>query len=825
MLLSACIIARDEEHSLPRCLASVTGLVDEVVVYDTGSVDATAAVAEAAGARVVRGSWPGGFAEARNAAAAHCRGDWVLSVDADEEAAPVLDPASLRAQLPAVPEDVDALQVSIDNVGASGPGSVYSHVAERLFRRERCRWRGRLHEQLVAVEGAGLAASRYLSGLRLRHHGYVPDPDVARAKADRNLQLARAEVEDPSFDDRGIALVWLGRALWAAGRLDEALPALLDGSRVTTNATARRQGLAGAARVALALGRTEVAADAVAALRSASATPVAADVLQAGVHLAEERWGAALDLLDTVTATVRDDDGYEHSPRSTVQWRAAALLGAGRPGEAADTLLGPLQDEGVLVADLDLLVTALDQAGRPLDEVVAAAPAEAVATLAAGATRLRADRSHELLEALWHRWGNEEVRRQGSPGLAVLAGAALGARLLPAEQSTVWSARLRSAGLAELCPLAALARDGTAPPLRRLQAALAAGRVGDGETVAMAAQLAALLPPGMLDGLAVPPDILASAEALRVAGTPALRVPVVSVDGRPGGPDEPRVSPVVSLVLVTTGEAARVLGCLQALAATLPDDLTFEVVVVLAGADATTRRLVGDLGGDVVVVDGALAVGRSRARNLGLAASAGDVVCFVDPAARTEPGWLPPLVADLAADPNLGCVGAAWRTAAGDLVAGGAIGVEEAAGPAAGLARRPWSGSGRPEPDVTWQQVDEVGAGERAAAAVLPVDVVPGHVLAVRRSAIERVGAFDEGYWNGGEVADLCTRLAADGWTVACDPASVAGDDTGTHPATTLWAEQDPARVPLVVAAGPRWQWCDNRERFTRRWLVSSLVP
>ena len=61
MLLSACIIAKDESASLARCLASLAGLVDEVVVYDTGSADDTVAVAvavaaaEAAGARVVQG--------------------------------------------------------------------------------------------------------------------------------------------------------------------------------------------------------------------------------------------------------------------------------------------------------------------------------------------------------------------------------------------------------------------------------------------------------------------------------------------------------------------------------------------------------------------------------------------------------------------------------------------------------------------------------------------------------------------------------------------------------------------------------------------------
>lgn len=821
MLLSACVIARDEAASLPRCLASLAGLADEVVVYDTGSTDDTVAVAQGAGARVVRGSWPGSFADARNAALGHCRGGWVLSIDADEEAV-VVDPAGLRAQLALVPVDVDALQVSIDNLGAAGLAGAYAHVAERLFRRDRCTWRGRLHEQLVADATDGLAISRHLTALRVRHHGYVPDPVVAQAKAQRNLQLAQAEVEDPSLGDRGIALVWLGRALWAAGRSEEALVALFDGARTTANPTSRRQGLAGAARVALGLGRIEAAEVAVAELRLASTAPVAADVLQAGVHLASGRHRQALALLGTLTTTIRDDDGYEHSPRSTAEWRAAALLGAGCPGEAADELLGPLRAEGVLVADLDLLVAALEQAGRSLDELASAAPGPAVVTVAAGAARLRPDRSHRVLQALWRRWGNDDAGREDSPAMAVLAGAALAGRLLPAVPAATWSARLRAAGLGELCPLTALARDGGAPPRRRLQAALAAGRAGDEAMAAMVPELAALLPSAALDAIALPGPLRAAADDLRVQGTPAPRSPAGPGGGRTGPANGDGERPAVSLVLVASDGAERVLGCLQALVVTLPADLPFEVVVVTAGADAATRSVVDALGGDVVVVDGTLAVGRARARNLGLAAAASsaDVVCFVDSVARPEPGWLVPLVAGLHDDPALGCLGSVLRTACGDLVAGGTVRAEESSGRAAGLARRPWGGSGRLGPAVDWVRIDGTGAGDP-----LPVEVVPGHVVAVRRCAIDEVGGFDEDYWNGGEVAELCASLGGAGWAVACHPASAAGDDSGTDLAAILWAEQDPAQVPLMVTAGPRWQWRDNRECYTQRWLVPALVP
>ena len=107
LLLSAALIARDEEASIRDCLASLDGVVDEIVVYDTGSRDATVALARTAGARVIEGAWQDDFALARNRALDACRGRWVLSIDADEwledRAAAA---AAIRPRLAALDNDV-----------------------------------------------------------------------------------------------------------------------------------------------------------------------------------------------------------------------------------------------------------------------------------------------------------------------------------------------------------------------------------------------------------------------------------------------------------------------------------------------------------------------------------------------------------------------------------------------------------------------------------------------------------------------------------------------------------------------------------------------
>jgi len=75
MHLSLSMIVRNEAERLERCLASVADFVDEMVLLDTGSSDATVAIAERCGATVHHVPWPGDFAPARNAALDLVRGD------------------------------------------------------------------------------------------------------------------------------------------------------------------------------------------------------------------------------------------------------------------------------------------------------------------------------------------------------------------------------------------------------------------------------------------------------------------------------------------------------------------------------------------------------------------------------------------------------------------------------------------------------------------------------------------------------------------------------------------------------------------------------
>ncbi len=224
--VSACLIVKNEAANLPRCLASLRGQVDEIVVVDTDSTDETVAIAERAGSepgappvRLGHYAWTDDFAAARNAALALATSDWVLVIDADEELV-VKDGPRWRKALGA--EGV-AYGLRLVNVGPAG--TVESEVADalRLFpRRPEIQFEGRLHESVErALHAAGLRILT-TAAAELRHHGY--QPAAMPAKAERNRRLAEAAAAEHPDDP----LPWLytAQSAWLARDADGVIAAV-----------------------------------------------------------------------------------------------------------------------------------------------------------------------------------------------------------------------------------------------------------------------------------------------------------------------------------------------------------------------------------------------------------------------------------------------------------------------------------------------------------------------------------------------------------------------------------------------------------------------
>ena len=217
-LLTAAMIVRDEAEHLDACLTSLRGIVDDVVVVDTGSSDDSIAIARAHGAQVYEEEWADDFAHARNSALDRARGRWILYIDADERLRPVTRD-EVVALLDAA-EEVAFRVLCSQFVGATLCREF------RLWRNDpRIRFEGVIHEKVMpAIRAVAASESRGigLCNLVLDHYGYEGDQT---RKHQRNLPLLRTQL---AAEPRNV-FNWrhLATCLAGLGEQDESEQALM----------------------------------------------------------------------------------------------------------------------------------------------------------------------------------------------------------------------------------------------------------------------------------------------------------------------------------------------------------------------------------------------------------------------------------------------------------------------------------------------------------------------------------------------------------------------------------------------------------------------
>jgi len=161
---------------LGRCLESVRGLADEIVVVDTGSADRTAQIAGDFGAKIGNFAWRGDFAAARNASLELATGDWVLWMDADEYLLPE-DQHKVRA-LAQQPADC-AFYFTLVNEG--GEDRTCFRQVKMFPNHPQVRFERPVHEHVLAgLQRAGIPLRA--AEVQVRHTGYATPAQVARKK-------------------------------------------------------------------------------------------------------------------------------------------------------------------------------------------------------------------------------------------------------------------------------------------------------------------------------------------------------------------------------------------------------------------------------------------------------------------------------------------------------------------------------------------------------------------------------------------------------------------------------------------------------------------
>lgn len=208
--LALVMIVRDEADRIARCLDSARSIVDEIIVLDTGSVDATAEIARSRGAKVFDFAWCEDFAAARNAALGHASAAWNLVLDADEWlGADGID--ALRAVL-AGPPLIGLLPV-VSEFELQGRVERSTSWIPRLLPRE-VRYTGRIHEQPVSD------LPRQRLPVPIHHDGYRQE-NMARKRARNEALLLRALEESPQD---AYLLYQLGKNHETGAEFEQAVP-------------------------------------------------------------------------------------------------------------------------------------------------------------------------------------------------------------------------------------------------------------------------------------------------------------------------------------------------------------------------------------------------------------------------------------------------------------------------------------------------------------------------------------------------------------------------------------------------------------------------
>jgi len=212
--VSACMIIKDEEHHLARCLWSILPVVHEIIVLDTGSTDRSEEIAAAFGARVLHTTWKNDFADARNRSMEPATGDWILAMDGDEVLSPADHEAFRSLVSTAGPRKAFTFVtrnylVPMNVIGWVANDGTYAEQAgsgwipsekTRLFpRRKGVRFEDPVHELVErSLQKTGITVAR--AEIPIHHYGKL-DAARTKEKAEVYLELGRKKLKHAGNED------------------------------------------------------------------------------------------------------------------------------------------------------------------------------------------------------------------------------------------------------------------------------------------------------------------------------------------------------------------------------------------------------------------------------------------------------------------------------------------------------------------------------------------------------------------------------------------------------------------------------------------------
>lgn len=192
--LSFCMIVKNEEKNIERCLKSIMPLVykniAEIIVVDTGSEDRTVELVKRYTNDIYNHEWKGSFSEARNYSFSLAKGEYIFMIDADEEINKEHITEIIKVFNEGKNDICNTYTIKLKNYTDDNLDNYYYSAQKRIFENNKeFYFRGNVHEQPVCSE--------YVQNLNveLLHYGYIDDEELQEGKFKRNSELLITELE------------------------------------------------------------------------------------------------------------------------------------------------------------------------------------------------------------------------------------------------------------------------------------------------------------------------------------------------------------------------------------------------------------------------------------------------------------------------------------------------------------------------------------------------------------------------------------------------------------------------------------------------------
>lgn len=193
--VSLCIIVKNEEAMLEKCICSVKDIVDEIIIVDTGSTDNTIDIAKKYTSKVYEFSWNEDFSAARNFSISKAGCEWIFILDADEVFN--MKDCGKFVKLLESPRYESYNFVIYNYIEDNDASDFTMHYALRLFKNNKnYKFKGRIHEQVIRADGKEISQKILSTDIIIYHCGYLESIMKIKNKHDRNLTLLLKQIEE-----------------------------------------------------------------------------------------------------------------------------------------------------------------------------------------------------------------------------------------------------------------------------------------------------------------------------------------------------------------------------------------------------------------------------------------------------------------------------------------------------------------------------------------------------------------------------------------------------------------------------------------------------